>query len=290
MALGNISSALIVGLGLIGGSIALRLQECGLKVRGVTRSKGTLDAALERDAISGGSLVLDDEVGKADLIILAAPTRASIALITEVDHLARRGVILTDVCSSKRLIVGEMNTGVNRTRAVGGHPMAGRENGGIQNADAGLFEDAVWALSNTSTTDKEAANVCEKLVALCGARSLWVDPVEHDEAVAFVSHLPLLTSAALLLAAKEHAPRLAWSLASSGFRDSTRLASGPPEMGADLLITNAEGIRRASREFSETLEKIASMLEAGDVARLEGILRIATEQRAAIYGRRDCTV
>lgn len=275
---------MIVGLGLIGGSIALRLRAAGVEVRGVTRSERTLNLALRKDIISEGSLDLADQLPHARLVILAAPVRSSIELTKLISANARPGTIITDVCSSKRRIVNALNRMPVGLKAVGGHPMAGKETGGIENADPSLFEGCIWALTETVRTDEESCSICELLARLCGAHSLWVDAAEHDRSVAFVSHLPLLSAAALMLSAEDEAPELAWKLAASGFRDSTRLAAGPAEMGADLLLTNDGEIRQATTAFLEKMTEIGNTLQEGDAEGLRELLLKASEKRRTMYG------
>lgn len=274
---------LIVGLGLIGGSVALALTQQGQRVRGVTRSEDTLHTALRMGAIEGGSLDLSSEVAHAGLVMVAAPTRTSIRLLGSAGALAAPGSILTDACSSKGEVVQAMNTLPPGVRAVGGHPMAGKEVAGIQGADAALFQGATWVLSETASSEGRPAEVCETLARLCGAEVLWVDAEEHDRAVATISHLPLLTAAALVLAAEQSGSELAWRLAASGFRDSTRLAAGEPEMGADLALTNADAVEAAYELFAGELGELVDAARAQDKSRLHALLARAAARRQAMY-------
>ncbi len=277
---------LIVGLGLIGGSVGLRLHEGGVLVRGVSRSQETLDRALERGAIQGGSLDLAREVPQAGLILVAAPTRTSIRLLTEAGALARPGTILTDACSSKQEVVAAMDALSPGVAAVGGHPMAGRELAGIDAADAHLFEGATWVLTQTSRSDDESEAACETLAMLCGAAPLWVEPREHDDAVAAISHLPLLAAAALVLAAEDSRSELVWRLASSGFRDTTRVAAGEPEMGADLALTNSAALHEAATLFSGHLTTLLDAARTGDKSGIQRLLAQAAARRRGMYGGR----
>ncbi|MDP9381812.1 MAG: prephenate dehydrogenase/arogenate dehydrogenase family protein [Chloroflexota bacterium] len=277
-------SVLVVGLGLIGGSVGLALRDHGVQVRGVTRREDALHKAVMRGAVQGGSLELADEVGNAGLILVAAPTRTSIRLLREVGALASPGAILTDACSSKQEVVRAMDVLPETVRAVGGHPMAGREVAGIEAADPGLFEGATWVLTETERTDEESRGVCERLARLCGAEPLWVGAEEHDKAVASISHLPLLTAAALVLAAEDADSELVWRLAASGFRDSTRLAAGEPEMGADLALTNAPALAEAYALFAEQLSALVDAARGDDKTRLRGLLAQAARRRQGMYG------
>ena len=275
---------LIVGLGLIGGSIGLRLRQQGIAVRGVTRSQVTLDHALELGAVQGGSLELTREVPDAGLILIAAPTQTSIRLLAEVGALARPGTILTDACSSKQEVVAAMNALPSGIAAIGGHPMAGKELSGIDAADSRLFEGATWVLTETARSNAVSAAACETLATICGADPLWVEPGEHDDAVAAISHLPLLAAAALVLAAEGSRSELVWRLASSGFRDTTRIAAGEPEMGADLALTNSPALHEAATLFDTHLTSLLDAARIGDKPRLQHLLSQAADRRRRMYG------
>ncbi|MDQ3856498.1 MAG: prephenate dehydrogenase/arogenate dehydrogenase family protein [Chloroflexota bacterium] len=269
---------------MIGGSIALALRARGAVVRGVSRSETTIARALELGAVERASTDLRGEVPEAGLIILAAPVRTSIALLGEIGAQARPGTVVTDVCSSKREVVEAMDALPEALGAVGGHPMAGKETAGIGAAQPDLFRDTTWVLSESTRTNPAARAVCETLVGLCGANALWVGAGEHDQAVAAISHLPLLTAAALVLAAEASGSELVWQLASSGFRDSTRLAAGNERMEADLLLTNRAQVAAAQRRFSQQLEALLQACKAGDDSELCGLLAKAARRRRALYG------
>ena len=266
--------------------MGLRLRERGVPVRGVTRRGATLRRAVELGAVEGGSVQLGDEAARAGLILVAAPTKASIRLLGEVGRLASPGAILTDACSSKQEVVRAMDALPSEVRAVGGHPMAGKETFGIDAADPSLFEGATWALTETGRADAESREVCERLARQCGSEPLWVGAAEHDRAVAAISHLPLLTAAALVLAAEESGSELVWRLAASGFRDTTRLAAGEPVMGADMAATNHAALAEAHALFAGRLAALVSAAREGDGARLTELLSRAAERRRGMYGGR----
>ncbi len=280
----DLPPVLIVGLGLIGGSVALALRNVGATVRGVTRSPATLKQALELEAIEGGALSLEDEVAQAGLILVAAPTRTSIRLLSRIGELAQEGTVITDACSSKQEVVRAMDALPPMLRSVGGHPMAGTEKSGIASADSQLFREAKWVFTPTRHTDHTCRDICEAMATLCGATPVWVDAAEHDRAVAAISHLPLLTAAALVLAAEESGSELAWQLAAGGFRDSTRLAAGDVEMSADLALTNAAAIHEACGRFASELEMLVSAARDPDTAKLAEMLERAAGRRRAMYG------
>jgi prephenate dehydrogenase len=234
--------------------------------------------------VEGGALTLAQEAPRAELIVLAAPARACARLLTQVGELASPGAVVTDVASSKREIARAMDRLPQGVGAVGGHPMAGSERSGVEAADPRLFEGAAWALTPTARTDPHARELCERLVSLCGARPLWTDAGEHDRAVTAISHLPLLTAAALVLAAEREGSELAWELAASGFRDSTRVAAGDPDMGADILLSNADAVAGMREVFEGALSELLGAAQVGDEDRLRGLLARAADRRRAMYG------
>jgi len=280
----DLPPVLVVGLGLIGGSVALDLRAAGATVRGVSRSETAVRRALEIGAIERGGTSLADEAPHAGVILVAAPVRTSIRLLSEAAASAPPGAVITDACSSKREVVAAMDRLPPTIRAVGGHPMAGKESSGIEAAEAGLFKGATWVLSESVRTDDEARRVGELLAEMCGAVPLWTDATEHDEAVAAISHLPLLTAAALVLAAEDSGSELMWRLAAGGFRDATRLAAGDEWMGSDLLLTNSHPLSEAHARFTARLEELAAAASAADEAALFRLLRRAAERRRSMYG------
>lgn len=274
---------LVVGLGLIGGSAALALRSAGARVHGVSRKPSTVKRAIERGVIESGSDRIEHEAAHADIILLAAPVRASISLLSTLGEVAPPGTVITDACSTKREITTAMDDLPAHLRAVGGHPMAGNEQSGLDAADASLFRGSTWVLTETRSTDEHARQMCEALARAAGAEPLWADAAEHDSAVALVSHLPLLTAAALVLTAERIGAPLAWRLAASGFRDSTRLAAGAPDMGADILVTNSKEVRGAAEGFSASLRELLDATEERPEELLRTLARVA-ERRRSMYG------
>lgn len=279
----DLPPVLVVGLGLIGGSVALALRREGVSVRGASRSEQTLHTALEIGAVEGASLDVREEAPRAGLILLAAPTRTSIRLVPTLGGLASPGTIITDACSSKRELVSAMDALPGEVRAVGGHPMAGKETAGIKAAEASLFVNTTWVLTETARTDDWSRATCERLVEACGAKSLWVSAEEHDRAVAAISHLPLLAAAALVLAAEDCDSDLVWRLASSGFRDTTRLAAGDAQMGADLLLTNSDEVSAAHSRFARKLAALIDASRENDTELLAELLQAAASRRRELY-------
>lgn len=244
----------MLGLGLIGGSIAHALRRGGYSsIVAWTPSGNGPRAALAAGAIDEAAPSAGDAVDGAELVVLAAPPLACLDLLDELAGAlhGRLGpeAVVTDVASTKQAIVDRAESA--GLRFVGGHPMAGRELTGFGAADANLFEGRPWVIvppGSGSPARVDDRQHVEWLAAACGARVSLMSASEHDATVAAVSHLPLVLSAALVeaVSARDGAPRPDWPLArrlaSSGWDGMTRLARGDPEMGAGIAVTNAAAL------------------------------------------------
>ncbi len=254
----------IVGVGLIGGSIGLGARQRFLaeRVVGMDKDPAALDAALGRGAIDEARLEPGPWLAQADLIILATPAKAIVPQARAIEPFLGPHTVLTDVGGIKAEIVSALSG----LRFVGGHPMAGSEKSGVQHADAALLENAVWVLTPGEATDPAALALVREFVTHLGARPIRSDPEQHDRLVAAISHVPYLAAVALTqLIADDRDKDLLMLLAAGGYRDLTRIASGNPVMSRDMVMGNHKAIR-------ETLHKLRAQLEA-----LEGSLDDAGE-------------
>jgi len=237
----------IIGLGLIGGSLGLAIKGARLEnieVVGYDHEWGVSPKAQRLGAIDRVARDVRSAASDAALVVIATPTLAIRQVMEEVAPVLREGCVVTDTGSTKAEVLqwaGEILP--EHVDFVGGHPLAGKEQSGIQAADARLFADAGYCVVPHVNASERAINAVLGLVAIMGARPIFIDAEEHDSYVAAVSHLPLVLSVALFSLAHESQ---AWSdmaeLAASGFRDLTRLASGDPNMSHDICITNREHI------------------------------------------------
>ena len=260
--------AAVVGTGLIGGSIAL-----GLRARGWYVTGSDHDDARARRALDLGVL---DAVGtdpEAEITFIATPVSAVSA--AAIDALAGGGVV-TDVGSVKSSIVGA----VGHVRFVGGHPMAGSEQEGVDGASADLFDGATWVLTPTLDTDADAYATVRTVVSSLGADVIALPPERHDALVALVSHVPHLTAATLMglaaQGAEEHATVL--RLAAGGFRDMTRIAAGHPGIWPDICTENRDAIIGVLDQLIDSLTTMRGVVERADRAAL---LRTLEDARAA---------
>jgi len=269
----------MLGLGLIGGSIARAAVAARMPVRAWTpRGDGPRRAAEDGIAPAGS---VAEAVADADLVMLAAPPLACLDLI---DALAAPGsglpadAVVTDVASTKVAIVQRATKA--GLRFVGGHPLAGRETSGYEASDPTLLADRPWVIVPADPPDADAEARLEALDAACGARPVRMGAADHDRAVAAISHLPLLLSAALTEAITGSADwPTARELAAGGWSSMTRLARGDAEMGAGILATNGAEVAARLSDLQAVLIRWSVDLESGDAGRLGTTLAAA---RAAL--------
>jgi prephenate dehydrogenase len=268
--------AAVVGTGLIGGSIGLALRRRGWHVTGQDRDDATAARALAVGAL--------DAVGTdpdAEVTFLATPVRAvadAARAALDVGH-----GIVTDVGSVKASIVDS----VGNPRFIGGHPMAGSEQDGIEGADADLFAGAVWVLTPTATTDDDAFALLRSVITELGADVVALAPEHHDALVAVVSHVPHLTAASLMRMADDRATehRALLRLAAGGFRDMTRIASGHPGIWPDICAENRTAIVDVLDGLLAALTEVRGIVAEGDRAGLLTVLDQARTARANIPSR-----
>jgi len=280
----RVSTIAIVGLGLMGGSLALALKEknAAFYVIGITRSRATLEAALARGAIDAARDQLD-AARDAELIVLAAPVRTILQQIPQLADIARDGALVLDMGSTKRAIVEQMNRLPERLTAVGGHPMCGKEVAGFEHAEANLYQNKIFVLAQTARTTRAAFHTARALVETIGARVVELDAARHDEIAAAVSHLPYVSAANLVntVSAFAHDDAQVWQIAASGFRDTSRLAASDVQMMLDILLTNSENVAERMRQYSRLFGELADVIYDEDEEKLRELLgRAASKQRA----------
>lgn len=258
----------IVGLGLIGGSLGLALRQAHIaeQVAGYDLGRGVCEQARKVGAIDQVHTALADVVRGAELIVLATPVGAMRALLQDIAILASPGAVITDVASTKSQVISWAEEFLPAQLAfVGGHPMAGKELSGVEAADAALFRNRIYCLTPTAKTPPAALNKVLAMIETIGARVRFLEPAEHDGQVALVSHLPFIASTALMATAAENSN---WGdaslLASSGFRDTTRLAAGSPEMYRDICLTNHEALVRVLDNYLATLHTLREHIAIRD--------------------------
>jgi len=274
----------IVGLGLMGGSLALALKAAGHQgaIIGIARRAQTLQTALAMGAIDEGHASLA-AAAHAELVILATPVRTLLRQIAEVTRHMQPAALLLDLGSTKQSVCQALALAPPDLQVLGGHPMCGKETSGLEAADAALYKDKTFVLCPLPRTSAGSLATGLALIAAVGGRPLMLDPARHDRLAAAISHLPYLASAALVQVAAQVGATddQVWQVAASGFRDTSRLAGSDPAMMLDILLTNVPAVRAALAALRTQLEQMDAWLAAGDEAALHQALHVVQAQRQA---------
>jgi prephenate dehydrogenase len=261
----NFGVVAIIGTGLIGGSIGLGLKKKRLAklVIGAGHRKASIDKALQIQAIDEGTIDIEKSVSQADIVILATSVDLIPCLARKVIPLMKRSAILTDVGSTKDYIVSQINKDIkdrrerNNLNFVGAHPLAGSEQRGIESARPDLFEGSVCVLTPTNLSSKRCVEKIANMWKALGAEISILKPHEHDEIVAFISHLPHFVASGLTNVVDEKH----WKFGANGLRDTTRIASGDPKLWLSISKQNRVKIIEALRCFSKEIESMLRDME-----------------------------
>lgn len=277
----------IVGLGLMGGSLAAALTRRAAcrRVVGVARREEIVQAALAQGIVHQATTDLGEGVQEANLVVLATPVRTILYLLEVIGPLLPPGCVVMDVGSTKTEIVAAMGRLPATAEPLGGHPLCGKETSGLEAADPALYEGRVFVLTPLPRTSKQALTLGQELVEAVGARPLILEPDQHDHLVAVSSHLPYLLSVGLMTTAEEVAAEapLLWELVASGFRDTSRLAASDVAMMVDILLTNRAAILETLLRCRRHLETLMSLLENGDEVALQVLLDGAARRRRRLF-------
>jgi prephenate dehydrogenase len=289
------SSVLIIGVGLVGGSIAAALKAQGEQaplVRGIDIDKHAIEEALEKGYLDEGAVLRTDEDLRAtwltdeatELVILAIPVSSAEEWLGRIEASGYNGA-LTDVASTKGVLT-ELAARIlsKQERYIPSHPMAGSEVNGIEGARATLFNNAHWILCPDEHSDPTVYTRLHEFVTSLGARSITLPREEHDETIAVVSHVPHMVASALVQLAGTHAreKQEIFRLAAGGFKDTTRIAAGSPELWSGIALDNREALSQGLREMKQILTTIETSLDEGDARQLTATLTSAAKLRASI--------
>jgi len=265
----------IVGVGLLGGSVAKAARLGGLarRIVGIGRDAGRLRPALDDGTLDLAVTDLDAGVREADFILLAAPVLTIEGLLERVWRAAPDGALITDVGSTKRNIVraAERFAATRSLSFVGSHPLAGSEQAGYRVARADLFRGATVVVTPTEATELGALKKTTEFWEALGARVSSLDPETHDRTVAAISHLPHLIACALVDGAARVEPS-ALELAARGFRDTTRIAAGDPDMWTEIFLANRDALSATVEAFREALADLQRTIDAGQADALRAVL------------------
>ena len=280
----------IIGVGLLGGSIglAVRQRRLAAETAGFVRRAASLKDCERAGAVDYATTDLLAAVSGADLVILCTPLAQMRDLAQQFLPALKRGAIVTDVGSVKADVVRELESLIKKSGAhfIGSHPMAGGEKMGVLAARADLFVNALNILTPTKKSPAAVVRKLEQFWKSLGARTLRLDAAQHDLLVARSSHLPHVVAATLAnLVLHPGQPKTQAALCANGFRDTTRIASGSPEMWRDIALANRKHLARSVDAFATELKKFQSALKAGDAAAVEQFFATAKERRDQWCGK-----
>ena len=275
----------VVGLGLMGSSLAGALRGRCRAVVGVARRPEALETARERGLVDRATGDLAEGLHGADVAVLATPVRAILQQLPAIGPLLAPGCLLMDLGSTKAEIVAAMAALPDGIQPLGGHPMCGKEISGLEAADPGLYRGCTFILSPLPRTSADAVALGSALARAAGAAPLILAPERQDFLVATMSHLPYLLACSLVATAD--APTspdpAAWQIVAGGFRDTSRVAGSDVTMMLDILFTNREEVLRAVDAFASQLNRLAGLLAAGDEDRLRQALETTRQKRREMF-------
>jgi len=278
----------VVGLGLIGGSLGLDFSRLGYRVLGVARRPETVEMAMERGVVHQASTDLS-LVAEADVVFLCPPIDGVVGVAQQVVPHLKPEAILTDVSSVKGSLVPDL--AALWPHFIGGHPMAGKAEAGLAVAEAHLFRGRPYVLTPTEETSPQDLDTLSELVDQLEARRFICFPADHDRAVAWISHLPVMVSSSLIQACQQEPNpellKLAQALASSGFRDTSRVGGGVPELGTLMARYNREALLSSIALYQRQLGQIRALVEVEDWDGLHHFLAQTQAARPAYIDKMD---
>ena len=281
----------VVGVGLIGGSLARAARERGLvsRIVGLGRGRENLRKALELGVIDAMETDWSKGMRDAGLVVLATPVESIVQLLPKIGTLCGDDTVVTDVGSVKGSIVREAERTLTRpSRFVGGHPIAGTENSGVEASFSSLFADRKTILTPTDRTDPEALDRVRRLWEEIGSNVVVMDTENHDRVMGFVSHLPHIVAYALVhtIYSEDQREGDLARFSAGGFLDFTRIASSHPEMWRDICLMNREALLEAVDSFALTLDKLKAMISAEDGKGLEEHFDQCRRTRASLLKKK----
>lgn len=271
----------------MGGSLGLALREQGVcrEVVGLVRRSEAIREAEGMGAVDLATTDPDIALPAADIIVFATPARTIIRQIGELVPFYKPNVIITDMGSTKQMIVQAMEMLPQGIQPVGSHPMCGKEQAGMGAAEASLFEDAPWILTPLKRTNPAATHIIQEMAEAIGAKTKILAPDRHDKLVAAISHLPYIVATSLVLTAENMAKDdpTVWDVAATGFKDTTRVAASEVTMMLDILLTNQEAVGELLALARSQIDHFAQALATGDEAALRTLMQQAAAQRKLLY-------
>ena len=276
----------IIGLGLIGGSMAVDLRRRGFadEVLGVEADPVNA-AAAEKIGLADRIVSFEECVGQADLVVLAVPVGAAVKMLPQVlDRFAGQKKVVIDVCSTKEQLARAVKYHPERRRYVGTHPMAGTEYSGPWAAMPGLFDGHAGIICDAQESDPKAVRTVECLYETLNMRTIYMDSSSHDVHTAYVSHISHVTSFALALTVldKEKDEKHIFDLASGGFSSTVRLAKSSPDMWTPILTQNRDNVLHVIDTYIDKMQAFRTAIEEGDEDAIHGLIEESNKIRRII--------
>jgi prephenate dehydrogenase len=269
------STIAIVGLGLMGGSLALALRDHCRTIYGIDSNPSTLDIALDRHIVDRAEADPSKLIPISDLIILATPVSAIIDMLQALPDLMPNPSIVFDLGSTKSLILKAMSNLPDRFDPIGGHPICGKEKLSLENAEGSLYRSAPFVITPLKRTTSRAYQAAEQIIHVIGAQAIQMDATEHDRILATTSHLPYLISSALASTLRSKSADKTDQLIGPGFRSTSRLAGTPSSMMLGVLETNRENVLDALHNFQKELMAFEFALSTHNSGKLQSMLDIS---------------
>jgi prephenate dehydrogenase len=273
----------VVGLGLMGGSLALNLREHCKMLLAVDPDPATRQLATKENIVDRISADPAEIIPHADFVILAAPVDAILEIIPQLPGLHPGSPVILDLGSTKEKICQSLAGLPSRFEPIGGHPLCGKAMGGLPHADATLFQGANFVFSLLPNSTLRARLWASQLALTLGAQSIWSEPNPHDNWIAFTSHLPYLLSSALVLAT----PMEGSTLIGPGFLSTSRLASSPPSVMCPIMKTNRNHVLSAIASFRDQLDYVENALKSEDYMALREVLTQAVIKKTTLTGKEN---
>ena len=269
----------IIGLGLMGGSLAMRLKGQCARIIGIDSHLPTLELALSKNIIDQAEALFPSLAGRGargegwaglgvDILILAIPVPSILNLIQQLPSIISSPCIIMDIGSTKRDILQVMSNLPESFDPIGGHPICGKEKLGLENADPNLYQNTPFVITSLARTTQRAKSAAQQIVSAIGANLIEMTAQEHDRILASTSHLPYLLASTL----SDSTPQDFAPLIGPGFRSTSRLAGTPSHMMLGILKSNRENVLNAIRNFSDSLHEIESALQDENYTQLEFLL------------------
>ena len=250
----------IVGLGLMGGSLAIALKNKCNAIYGVDNNQSIVSYVLDNELVDKASTNIEEILPQADLIILATPIKTIIELLQNIHNLCKNGTIVFDLGSTKEVIVSAMNNLTPNIEAIGGHPICGKEKSSIYNANPEIYRGALFVTVPTKRTTFRSTKIFEEMLQIIGARIFWMDAVTHDKWIAATSHLPYILS--ILISSSIHDDEIA--LTGPGLKSMVRLAGSDIQMASDILLTNKDNIVKRMDDLIESFYDMRNIIATDD--------------------------